>query len=220
MRIVLAATFAAYGILPASAADFDALRPSIAGQPETTRTIDWSGPQFGLTGGGDLVSAEGSKFTSTNYFPGARLGAFAGYQEQFGNNVVLGVEGDVSYTWNRRDDYVYYSGGAPLGDEKIKTDFSGAVRARVGYAFDNLLIYATGGWVATRGVDVVQDIGTTREILSGYTLGAGVDYAFSDGIFGRIEYRYNDFAEKTSSKDGSSIDLQQHVFNVGVGMKF
>ncbi len=33
--------------------------------------------------------------------------------------------------------------------------------------------------------------------LAVYTVGAGVDYAFTNNIFGRVEYRYTDFGSKT-----------------------
>ncbi len=74
-------------------------------------------------------------------FDGGVLGAFAGYNYQFDNNFVLGIEGDVDYNWNDND----YAG------VNVGTDWQGSVRGRVGYAFDRALIYGTAGWTATRG---------------------------------------------------------------------
>ena len=54
--------------------------------------------------------------------------------------------------------------------------------------------------------------GTFHETFNGFTLGA--DYAFTDSIFGQVEYRYNRFPEKDVGKH--SERLAQHV----VGMKF
>ena len=223
MRLAFAATVAALTVSTASAADLDVLRPSISEQPETSRTIDWTGMQFGVTSGGDLTRGDGSKFFNiTQDFPGAHASVFAGYQEHLNNNVVLGLEGDVTYTGdNGRTFNVFDSGGSYIGQENVSSDWSGSIRARVGYAFDNLLLYSTAGYVATRVVDkanTTQAIGTFNEYFHGVTIGAGADYAFTQNLFGRAEYRYNKFFEK---QVGSlEADVSQHVVSVGVGMKF
>lgn len=218
MRIFLSVAAAAFALSSASAADL--LRPSIEAQPAASRSIDWSGPEFGLSGGIDRTYADGSKFLDKERFPGEHLGAFVGYQYQFDNNVVLGLEGDVSYTWNQRDDFTYFFGGSPVGAEKIKTDWSGSVRARIGYAFGDALLFATGGWVATRAVDNIETLGVSRETFNGFTIGGGFDYALTDNIFARAEYRYNGFGEKAIATDSTTVDLYQHIVNVGLGVKF
>lgn len=223
MRLAFAATVAALTVSTASAADLDVLRPSISEQPETNRTIDWTGMQFGVTGGGDLTRADGSKFFNiTQDFPGAHASVFAGYQEHLNNNVVLGLEGDVTYTGdNGRTFGVYDSGGSYIGPENVSSDWSGSIRARVGYAFDNLLLYSTAGYVATRVVDKPDTTllsGTYKSYFHGVTIGAGADYAFTQNLFGRAEYRYNKFFEKQTGPTES--ELSQHVVSVGVGVKF
>jgi len=81
------------------------------------------------------------------------------------------------------------------------------VRLRLGYAFDNFLIYATGG-VAFGNVDTnfdcpsgCVDAATARYKISGtrvgWTAGAGAEYAFTDNLSARLEYRYTDLGEKT-----------------------
>lgn len=223
MRIVFVAAVAALTVSTASAADLEVLRPSIPDVPETTRTIDWSGFEFGMSGGGNLIRAEGSKFFDrTENFRGAQASVFAGYQQQFNNNLVLGIEGDVTYTGgNGKTFNTFDATNTYIGQEKISTDWSGSIRARVGYAFDRLQLYTTGGWVATRVVDKADTtvaVGTFHENFQGVTIGAGADYAFTDSIFGRAEYRYNTFFERHFG----SLDekLAQHVVSVGLGMKF
>lgn len=223
MRLAFAAAVAALSVSAASAADMDVLRPSISDQPATARTIDWTGMQFGVTGGGDLTQANGSKFFDIlQNFPGAHASVFAGYQEHLNNNVVLGLEGDVAYIGDNGKTYdVYNSGGTYLGQENVSSDWSGSIRARVGYAFDNLLLYSTGGYVATRVVDKLDTSlggGTYNEYFHGVTIGAGADYAFTQNLFGRVEYRYNKFFEKHVGS--LEADISQHVVSVGVGMKF
>lgn len=55
-------------------------------------------------------------------------------------------------------------------------------------------------------------------MLNGWTIGAGLDYAFTDNVFGRVEYRYNDFGHGTL--DGARTDFNQSVVNFGLGVKF
>lgn len=223
MRLALAAALAALTISTASAADLDLLRPTISEEPATPRTIDWTGFEFGVSGGGSLTSAEGSKFFGrTEDFLGTQGSVFAGYQYQLGNNVVLGIEGDVTYTGgNEKTFNVFDATNTYIGQEEISSDWSGSVRARVGYAFDRLQLYTTGGYVATRVVDKADTtvaVGTFYENFHGVTVGAGADYAFTDSIFGRAEYRYNAFFERHVGRLDAQLD--QHVVSIGVGMKF
>lgn len=222
MRLAFAATVAALTVSTASAADMDVLRPSISEQPATTRTIDWTGMQFGITGGGDLTRGDGTLFfNDTKDFPGVHVSVFAGYQEQV-NNIVLGLEGDLSYngdngkTLNTFDETNTY-----IGTDRYSTDWSGSIRGRVGYAFDNLLLYTTAGYVTTRIVDDYKRAsksGTLHHYMQGLTIGAGADYAFTESLFGRAEYRYNKFFERQFGN--WEAELSQHVVSVGVGMKF
>ena len=64
---------------------------------------------------------------------------------------------------------------------------------------------------------ITDDLGFLKRMWS--TLRAGVDYAVTDRIFARGEYRYNDYGNKTFG-DSTKGDLKQNVINVGVGMKF
>lgn len=95
---------------------------------------------------------------------------------------MLGVEGDVSYNWNEES----------VGGNEYEFDTTGSVRARVGYALDHALFYGAAGWTGARG-HVSTPVGDDDATFSGWTVGAGLDYAFTDNIFGRVEYRYNDY---------------------------
>jgi outer membrane immunogenic protein len=54
--------------------------------------------------------------------------------------------------------------------------------------------------------------------MAGRSVGAGLEYAFTDTVFGRVEYRYNDYGSKTIW--GTDVDLDQHVVSAGIGVKF
>lgn len=140
-------------------------------------------------------------------------GAFAGYQYQFSNNVVLGVEADARYSFDKTQ-YDRFGAGSEMW-----TDWSGSVRARLGYAFDRTLLYATGGFAAQRGWVNSTVTGLDSDVNIGYVVGAGMEYAFTDSVFGRFEYQFSDYRKKRSSSFTTS-DLNSHTVMVGVGTKF
>lgn len=123
----------------------------------------------------------------------------------------------MDYNFNRityRDDWADTVKGG--------TDLGGSVRLRAGYAFDRTLIYATGGWATVRNYQKEYIEGVLddkfKDRLNGYTVGVGVEQAFTDNLFGRLEYRYNDFGNKVFLDD--KLDLQQHTVKAGLGVKF
>ncbi len=105
------------------------------------------------------------------------------------------------------------------GTVSVNHDIEGSIRGRIGYAWDRVLLYATGG-VAFGGFkstvygtfagNVIADtesglapIGpisgynsasTTRV---GWTVGGGLEYAVTNNWSVRAEYRYTDFGHAT-----------------------
>jgi len=58
--------------------------------------------------------------------------------------------------------------------------------------------------------------------LTGYTLGAGVDYAMTDNIILRAEYRYTDFGDKDfgNANFKYNVDYKTNDLRLGVAYKF
>lgn len=169
----------------------------------------WTGAYVGVQGGAGWLDGEFSVpgASATQDFDGGLVGAFVGYNWQFGNGFVAGIEGDFDYNWNEES-----FGGVDVG-----TDWSGAVRGRIGYAFDRVMVYGAGGWAITNGY--VEGLGIDEsETFNGWTVGAGVDFAVTDNMFIRGEYRYNDFGDKDIG--GINVDLDQHVVKAGIAVKF
>lgn len=182
-------------------------------EQETVPMFTWSGGYVGLQGGGTWAYGDFTDggVTASEDFNGGILGGFVGANMQSGN-FVYGIEGDLNYNWNSN---TYTT----LGTEtEVGTDISGSVRGRVGYAFDNALLYATGGWTAARGYVDTAGGDKETEMFNGFTVGAGVDYAFTDTMFGRAEYRYNNYGDKDIGT--TNVDFDQHQVLVGIGMKF
>lgn len=209
MKNIIFASILALASSSAFAADVVYEAPQ-APEAVATTAFTWSGGYGGIGGGAGWLDGEFTDGTTSidDNFDGGLITGFLGWNWQFDNNVVLGVEGDVSYNWNENS----------YGDVDIGTDLSGSVRGRVGYAIDKALIYGTAGWTATRGYIDADAVGEEKETFNGYTVGAGIDYAFTSNVFGRAEYRFNDFGSKDIG--GLDADLQQHNVIIGVGVKF
>ncbi|MCS0493682.1 outer membrane protein [Ancylobacter mangrovi] len=185
----------------------------------------WDG--YSYTGG---VDPEG-------WFGGFQLG----YNYQFINNVVLGVEADFDF--GSLDDklnyYAYATAPGVLaesyGSVRTKIEAFGTIRARLGYAMDRFLPYVTGG-LAWGNVKASGDVSnyingvyqpglsgsaSSSDTLWGWTVGAGLEYAFTDNWTAKIEYLYADLGDITW--DGSSstdIDAKLQTIKVGVNYKF
>lgn len=146
-------------------------------------------------------------------------GLYAGYNFDLGNNVVLGIDGDATYN-NLKDDFT-----DSVGSFETKLRWSGAVRGRVGYAFDRFLPYIAGG-VAFGQVknSVNSDLATFSESKThtGWTAGAGVDYAATDNVILRLEYRYTDYGNKDNDFAGNNVNqnFKTNEVRLGVAYKF
>jgi len=138
---------------------------------------------------------------------GAMVGVQAGYNYQMGQ-MVLGLEAD--YSWANAGkttvNYGYYS-----SEQGSKLTSFGTVRARAGVAFDRALVYATGGFafgnVKSNLYDDYEPLGyTTSSMRTGWTAGAGVEYALTNNVTLKAEGLYYALGSKTTANqiDGDS----------------
>ncbi|WP_375654457.1 MULTISPECIES: outer membrane protein [unclassified Bartonella] len=59
----------------------------------------------------------------------------------------------------------------------------------------------------------------TKTML-GFTIGGGVDFAMTDNVLLRAEYRYSDFGKKKFANDTREFNYKTNDFRVGVAYKF
>ncbi len=182
--------------------------------------FSWTGFTAGVQGGygwnNNDVSVGGLAGETSADFDGAIAGGFVGFNYDLGNSWVVGIEADFEKNWGD-DSATLFGTSLDYG-----FDWQGSVRGRVGYAFDRALIYGTAGWAYARGYAEVPGLIEEKETFNGYTLGVGLDYAFTDLVFGRLEYRYTDFGDKDFNLGGATLnsDVDQHAIRVGLGVKF
>lgn len=224
MKTFLIAAALSCAVAPAALAADAVYQPAEAPVAGEAVSFSWTGFTIGVQGGynwnnGDFVVG-GVPGTFSGDFDGGILGGFVGYNYQFGNDWVVGVEGDLEHNWA--------DGTTAVGAVNFRTglDWQGSIRGRVGYSFDRALLYGTAGWAFARAEAEFPPLGSDKANLNGFTIGAGLDYAFTDMFFGRLEYRYTNFGDQDFSFSGLggsgtvNSDFDQHAVRVGLGVKF
>jgi outer membrane immunogenic protein len=182
-----------------------------------------AGVWTGFYVGAHLGGAFGSNFRNDVGYglggsSGFLAGVQAGYDYQF-NRVVLGVAGDLTYsTVSRR-----YIDLTP-SDIRAKQDWSGSLRARLGYAVqDNMLLYVTGGLALgnVRLNDAVLGTSQSRTAF-GWTIGAGGEYKFTQNWSGLLEYRYTDLGRGTYNAISFAprVGFNSHTIRTGLNYRF
>ncbi|MDP4025649.1 outer membrane beta-barrel protein [Methylobacterium sp. NEAU 140] len=186
--------------LAAEAADLPvrAAPPAFTPLPAFT----WTGFYAGVNAGYAFGTAGGS-FTDPSYGTvtgGGRSGGFAGggqigYNYQFtpGSGFVVGVEADIQATAFAKADAAYL-GATPYYSVRPSLDYFGTLRGRVGYAFDRVLIYGTGGFAygggARSSYAAAYPYTLPNTTRTGYALGGGVEYAFTEKLSAKVEALY------------------------------
>ena len=144
--------------------------PLFVSTPGTTATFSESS-QEGFVGGGQI-----------------------GYNYQFtpGAGLVVGVEADAQYVDFGRNRNNAFISGALLNNFTVNDprglaslDYFGTVRGRIGYAFDRVLFYGTGGFAYGAG-STDRSFGGFRgndSFRTGYAAGGGVEYALPTDSF-------------------------------------
>ena len=239
--------------VPVSAADMG--YPVKAPPPKAATGFNWTGFHAGANlgyGGGDFsypfnVSAFGGRIAGDLALSSGGMvgGGQFGYDHQFDNGLVLGLEADLQWSGVDGDlvangNYAASIGIPALADVDATTsiDWFGTLRARAGYGWDRVLVYATGGaaygkvaWQAdvalsAPGFGFVDTI-RADDIQWGWTAGAGVEYALTDLWVLRAEYLFVDLGTQTLSLSPNpiltgSVDVQTglHLGRVAVNYKF
>ncbi|CAN7643204.1 outer membrane protein [Aminobacter sp. LjRoot7] len=224
MKQILATAIALLAISSAAnAADNLATEP---GSAVYSWTGGYIGGQIGYGfGNADYVYEGSSDYDYSNDPDGFLGGIYAGYNHQFANGVVLGLEADVA--WGGLKD----SALAPGDSEYSATttiDLTGSARLRLGYAMDRLLPYVAGGVAFGKFNFDEYNLGdfysSADESLVGWTLGIGAEYALTDNWTLRGEYRYADYGTHdfiTQPEDEEySADIRTHDVRFGVAYKF
>ncbi|MBL8575612.1 MAG: porin family protein [Mesorhizobium sp.] len=230
MRVTSAlVALVAVGASPADAAD------AVIDEVVVVDTAyDWSGTYVGAHGGYSWGTSEfdggiygggaGGVVISSHSKPdGALLGGYAGAQYQTGYNLVIGGELDFDYR-DAEDTAPILTNDVETGVLKTEINWTASARLRAGYALDRWLPYVTGG-LAWADIELGDSIGDT---VPGWTVGLGAEYAFTDNLIFRGEYRYTDYDVDDDILIGdnpvggaySTFDLKGQEVKLGISYKF
>ncbi|MGO9430835.1 carbohydrate porin [Rhodoblastus sp.] len=164
---------------------------------------NWSGPDIWGTSG--LAKAIDT-FTETGSFLGGFQG---GYNLLLPHNVLVGVETD--FTFPAYPDLTGQSTGVTANFNSLTLgpasymealQAAGSVRGRVGYVFNDWLLYATGGfaWARTQQTLTQASSGTVDSPFvwrSGWVVGGGLEVPLIPNWRARLEYLYSNFGSKS-----------------------
>lgn len=230
--MLVALVVAALGLTgPANAADMPARAPVYKAPVAVAPAWNWSGFYVGVVGGGGWGSTrhtnELNNATSgtDDNLNGGIVGATYDYNWQWGT-VVAGLEGDISWSGIRDSfrDNAGFCGPAPC---VTNLQWLGTNRARVGFAWDRFLIYATGGvaygsvQATCCAIPVITD--ETRQ-RSGYVVGGGIESMLAANWSAKLEYLYVDLGEKTNyhttQPAGEKVLVTSNMVRLGINYHF
>lgn len=222
-------------VSPAVAADL----PAKKAPPSAPPVFTWTGLYVGMNAGYTFAASDPINLSSANLFdntllnfgPASALGATGtvrarldgfffggqiGYNWQFSERFVAGVEADIQGAGVRGGNGQVSIWPAPFGfaatSFKVNRQLEnlGTVRARLGYAATpTIMAYVTGGFAygganlsgavtqALRPSTLTSDTvrGDHYDMLAGWTVGAGAEMALGRNLSAKLEYLYYDLGE-------------------------
>ncbi|MEX6506381.1 outer membrane protein [Jiella sp. M17.18] len=216
-------------VTPAFAADIIAPQPP-APAPMTIEPVTTTKTWTGIYVGGQAGAAFGNSDNGAVFDPGNNGafnnglfghdnnagfvgGAHVGYDYELSNGFVLGAVADINYI-DGKEKRSYTVGGGTFSTES-DLNYFGTVRGRLGYAFDSLLVYGSGG-LAYAGVDnkttypaggnyAGYNFRTSGDKADfGYSVGGGVDYLATQHLSFGVEYLYTNLGSNKQTITGTN----------------
>lgn len=154
--------------------------------------FSWTGAYAGVSAARTAVDLDFNDAGLNGSDSTATYGVLGGYRHQFQNDVVVGAEASYAKT-----DNLFESGGVEnFGAE-----------AQVGYAFDRVLPYVAAGYNKVDGEDATS-------------IGAGVDYAFTDNFVAGVKYTRTDVGDYINPVDATEFGADVETVSVRALYKF
>ena len=220
----------------ASAADLAVKAPAYRAPPPVY-VFSWTGCYIGGNVGGVWIRKDETLVTP---FGTATAGSAFGSHDA--DSVIGGVQGGCNYqvggwVFGIQGDYSWTDASGshvntrfPTWTDSSKTKSLASVTGRVGYAWDRLLGYVKGGGAWERDEYTITapfGIASTSETRSGWTVGVGLEYAFTNWLTGFVEYDYYDFGTRTNNfvtpagtPFGIDVKETKNLLKVGLNWKF
>lgn len=144
-------------------------------------------------------------------------GLQAGYNHLMANGFMIGAEGDLLLSAADGSEAI------GTGTVSAKMQWLGSARLRTGVARDAWLFFATaGGAVSGTKVSYSEGGATLSDSATkfGWTAGAGVEYALTEKVSLKGEYKYFDFGSADYSINGTTVKGSSsfNTFTVGLNL--
>jgi outer membrane immunogenic protein len=210
-RIIIACALALTAGTPALAADLPPVAPRApaAYAPAVAPIYNWSGIYLGVNGGYGFgtVNATGGGLSGSANANGGLAGGTLGANYQIGQ-FVIGVEGD--------GDWADFGNGGVCAGCTGTDNWLATARGRVGFAWDRVLLFGTGGGAFT------EALGTGSGTQTGWTAGGGIEVGITENFTAKVEYLYVDFGNTSCTVGGvaCSLDFTANLIRGGLNYKF
>jgi outer membrane immunogenic protein len=199
-KTLLAAAFAIAALSAgARAADFNPYAP-------VSRGTSWQGPYVG----GNIGYQWGRVSNNPAKPRGVTGGIQAGYNVQH-SLFVFGGETDLQLS----------DSNATFASWKFSNPWFGSLRARAGFAVNNVLFYGTAG-LAYGSLKLQNNSGPVSEThnSAGWTAGTGAELAVDRHWSARAEYLYVDLGSNSFTVDANNHGIRSSLLRLGINYRF
>jgi outer membrane immunogenic protein len=147
----------------------------------------------GLSGVTDTLGSTFANTTQQSFLGGGQVG----FNWQFWGGVVIGAEAQFDWLPNASNTLTATAPGGSTATVSVNNRWLTLADARLGYAFDRLLVYGKGGGAfigtSNSGVTIAGvpfGLSGTSSSNTGWNAGVGLEWAFAPAWSARVEYDY------------------------------
>lgn len=222
-------------------------QPVVIVQQPSAPAFSWAGPYLGAEFGEANShfyahgAAKGRPAATVKKLYGkpttvSLAGIYAGYNMALTQHIILALEGNIALHHSTASSK-YGGTTTPLFYSNYKENSMAAARLRLGYAQGRVLPYIAGGLSILHaghmeGLIAATNIGDIKKTMhyhKGWNLGAGIDYAMSQHLLVRADYRFSQvgiasyFFNGTNNSWGpktSRLGIKSHQVSLGLAYKF
>jgi len=230
MKFLLGTTMFA-GLMVAGAAQAADLKAPAYKAPQAPFYYNWGGCYIGGQAGwararsdlintanttffGDVLPGDGFRVSDSGGIAGGQIGC--NFQS---GQWVFGLEGQGSWL-GVKTSFLNTFFGTTDDNFEVKSNWLASVAGRVGFANNNWLFYAKGGFAASGWRVSVTDVvgpnvgsGSDKHTHTGFVVGTGIEYGLTQNwIFG-VEYDYYSFSKESYQLNGTEPANRSYAFD-------
>jgi outer membrane immunogenic protein len=203
--------------------------------PPPTPAYNWNGFYFGGEIGGGWESNQATRTDNsgapnfpfgfvgpTGHLSGLLGGGYVGFNYQI-DKFVIGIEGD--YSWANLKASVTdvgLTGGTANVTERVNWIATSA--GRLGYVINNWMLFGKAGWAWDDFTGIASTNNNVSDTRNGWTIGTGVEWAFTRHWSAKLEYDYvkfntiNQISTNVAFHDSATSSL--NMMKLGVAYLF